>query len=94
MVFVYILASASRNALCTGSTRDLRQRVELHRAGAANAHTAKYRIHRLVYFEVHATLAGALTRERRVKRWRRAWKDELIASINPEWRDLTMEIPY
>ena len=92
--FTYILASRSHNALYVGSARDLRRRVEQHRAGVVEAHTAKYRIHKLVWFEVHDTLEAALIRERRIKRWRRAWKDELIASVNPGWRDLAVEIPY
>ncbi|MEM6677198.1 MAG: GIY-YIG nuclease family protein [Pseudomonadota bacterium] len=93
--YVYILCSRSRsrNALYTGSARDLRRRVEQHRANAVDAHTARYRIHRLVYFEMHDRLDEALLRERRVKRWHRAWKEDLINSVNPEWRDLSMEIP-
>ena len=92
--FTYILASRSHNALYVGSARDLRRRVEQHRAGAVEAHTAKYRIHKLVWFEVHDTLEAALIRERRIKHWRRTWKEELIASVNPGWRDLAVEIPY
>ncbi|MEO0823936.1 MAG: GIY-YIG nuclease family protein [Pseudomonadota bacterium] len=92
--FMYILASASRNALYVGASRDLRQRVEQHRAGGVEAHSATYRIDRLIYFEAHDSLEDALTRERRVKRRHRAWKEELIATLNPEWRDLAMEIPY
>ena len=91
--YVYILCSRSTNALYVGVTRDLRVRVEQHRAGAVKAHTKKYRIHRLIYFETHETLDEARTRERRIKRWRRAWKEELIASVNANWRDLSMEIP-
>ena len=91
--FTCILCSASRNALHIGSARDLRRRVEQHRAGSVEAHTAKYRIHRPVWFETHETLGMALLRERRIKRWKRRWKDELIASVNPGWRDLVDEIP-
>ena len=92
--FTYMLASRSHNALYVGSARDLRRRVAQHRAGAVEAHTAKYRIHKLVWFETHDTLEAALIRERRIKRWRRAWKEDLIASVNPGWRDLAVEIPY
>ena len=94
MFFVYILASRSRNAIYVGMCRDLRRRLEQHRARAVEAHTAKYRVDILVYFEVHQTLEEALVRERRIKRWRRAWKDEMIASVNPTWRDLSIDIPY
>jgi len=92
--YVYILCSASRNALYVGVARDLRARVHQHRIGAVDSHTARYRIHRLIYFEAHDTLESALLREKRVKRWRRDWKERLIASVNPDWRDLSMEIPY
>lgn len=92
--FTYMLASRSHNALYVGSARDHRRRVAQHRAGAVEAHTAKYRIHKLVWFETHDTLEAALIRERRIKRWRRKWKEELIASVNPGWRDLAVEIPY
>ena len=92
--FVYILVSRSGNALYVGSTRGLRQRLQQHRAGTVGAHTRKYRIHKLVYFEVHDTLEMALVREKRIKRWQRKWKEDLIESVNPTWRDLVFEIPY
>ncbi len=92
--FVYILVSASGNALYTGTTRDLRRRLEQHQAGITGAHTQKYRIKKLIYFEVHDTLEAALIRERRIKRWKRDWKIELIEFVNPGWRDLSPEIPY
>ena len=92
--FVYILVSRSGNALYVGSTRDLRQRLQQHRAGTVGARTRKYRIHKLVYFEVHDTLEMALVREKRIKRWQRKWKEDLIESVNPTWRDLVFEIPY
>ncbi len=91
--FVYILCSKSRNALYVGATRDLRRRVEQHRAGIVGSHTRKYRIRQLIYFETHETARAALERERRIKRWRRDWKEELIASVNPDWRDISMGIP-
>ena len=92
--FVYILVSASGNALYTGATRELRKRVNQHRVGNMGAHTQKYRIRKLVYFEMHETLEAALVREKRIKRWHRKWKIELIESVNPTWRDLATEIPY
>ena len=93
MYFVYMLASENRVHLYTGQTNDLRSRVEQHRAKAVDAWTAKHDVHRLVYFETHDTLRDSLLREQKLKRWRRAWKENLIESINPEWRDLTADIP-
>ncbi len=92
--WVYILASRPHGAIYIGATTTLRTRVEQHRAGAVRAHTRKYGIHTLVHFEAHDTLDAALAREQKLKRWRRAWKDALIAERNPEWRDLVCDIPF
>ena len=93
MYYVYIMASRPGGAIYIGMSNDLRRRVEEHRAGSALAHTAKYRIRTLVWFESHDTLEAALTRERQIKRWRRVWKDNLIMERNPQWQDLTGDIP-
>lgn len=91
--FVYILVSKSGNALYTGMTGDLRQRLEQLQLGNTGAHTLKYRTRHLVWFEVHDDMKQALLREKRIKRWRRAWKVELVNSFNPTWRDLSTQIP-
>ncbi len=91
--FVYILVSRSGNALYTGMTRDLRRRLDQHLNGQTGAHTRKYRHRKLVWFEEHDTLDQAFLREKRIKRWRRAWKLDLITAANPTWRDLAIEIP-
>ena len=92
-VFVYILASRPNGAIHVGAPTNLRQRVTQHRLGAVDAHTRKHRIRRLVDFEAHETLELALAREAKLKRWRRAWKDALIAQVNPMWRDMAGDIP-
>jgi putative endonuclease len=89
--FVYILASRPGGALYVGVTTDLSARLEQHRA-SVTGHTAKYGIHRLVHLESYAHLDDAQVRERRLKKWNRAWKIELIESGNPEWRDLIVDI--
>lgn len=89
--WVYIMASRPGGALYVGRTAHLRDRVEAHRAGLS-AHTAKYKIKTLVWFEPHEDFEASLKRERSLKRWRRAWKDALIMVSNPYWRDLTTEI--
>ena len=91
---VYILASRPRGAIYVGTTRDLPTRMEQHRLGTAGSHTRKYGITALVWFETHATAQDANDRERRLKRWRRAWKDALIGKSNPAWRDLTDNLGY
>ncbi len=91
--FVYILASRKNGAIYIGLARDLRQRMGQHRSGGISSHTKKYDIFTFVYFEIHETLEAALLRERRLKRWKRDWKDELIESVNPGWADLSEQIP-
>ena len=91
--WVYILASRPHGAIYIGATTNLRCRIEQHRAGAVRAHTRKYGIDTLVHFEAHDSLEAAQTREHKLKRWRRAWKDALIAQANPAWTDLTAEVP-
>jgi putative endonuclease len=90
--FIYIMASRPGGALYTGRTRNLRQQVEAHRAGY-HAHTAKYKIKGLVWFEYHVDFERSVKRERAIKRWRRAWKIALITKVNPGWRDLTALVP-
>ena len=92
--FVYILASRPGGALYVGSTMDLRRRVDQHRAEAFGGHTAKYGIKTLVWFEVHESPVDAFARERSIKRWLRTWKDQLIMEANPNWQDITAQIPY
>lgn len=94
MFHVYILASRNRSAIYIGSTDNLAQRIEQHRAGTALSHTTRYAIHRLVWFETHETREQALIRERRLKRWRRAWKAQLIEEGNPDWLDISDRIQH
>ena len=91
--FVYILASRPHGAIYIGAASDLRPWIEQHRMGSVDAHTKKYQIRTLVYFEQHDTVEAALIREKQLKRWLRAWKDELIGKHNPRWRDITDQIP-
>lgn len=90
----YIMSCASNTAIYIGATGDLQKRVAQHRSGLGSEHTSKYRIRKLVYFETFETLPEAIARERKLKRWRRDWKDQLIAEVNPAWRDLAMETAF
>lgn len=92
--FTYILAQRPHGPIYVGSARDLRQRVEQHRTGNGSVHTSKYKIYTLVWFEKHARVQDAISRERQIKPWKRVWKDALIEEINPEWRDLCDQIPF
>ena len=89
---VYILASKRNGTLYVGVTSDLGGRVWQHRSSAVDGFTRHYHVHRLVFAEFHQTMADAILRERRIKKWRRAWKLELIESQNPQWRDLYEEL--
>ena len=85
---VYILASRRNGTLYTGVTADLARRVWQHRSNAVAGFVRDYSVYRLVFAEFHETMADAILREKRIKKWRRAWKLELIEKMNPEWTDL------
>ncbi len=90
----YIMACASNTAIYIGVTGNLSQRIAQHRLGAGSVHTAKYRIRKLVHVETYETLPEAIARERQLKRWRRDWKNQLIARANPGWRDIAMDASF
>jgi putative endonuclease len=85
---VYILASNPHGILYTGVTSDLWNRMYDHVAGTFEGFTKKYGVKTLVYFEFHQSMNDAITREKRIKEWKRAWKIRLILGFNPEWLDL------
>ena len=85
---VYITASQTRGTLYTGLTNDIARRMMEHREGKADGFTAKHGVRRLVHIETYPTIAEAIAREKRLKRWRRAWKIALIEEHNPDWHDL------
>jgi putative endonuclease len=89
---VYILANKPYGTLYVGVTSNLAQRIEGHRSGVIEGFTKRYCIERLVYFELHEAMYEAILREKRIKRWNRAWKLELIEKSNPTWRDLSGEV--
>ena len=85
---VYLLASRRDGALYLGVTSNLPKRVWEHRNHFVDGFTTKYGIRRLVWFERHETMESAIAREKSIKKWKRAWKIELIEAMNPEWCDL------
>jgi putative endonuclease len=89
---VYILANRRNGTLYIGVTSDLSRRVWEHRADCVEGFSKRYAVHRLVYAEFHPTMNEAILREKRIKKWRRAWKLGLIEQANPTWRDLYDEI--
>ena len=85
---VYILASKRNGTLYIGVTSDLAKRVWEHRNGITGGFTEKYSVHILVYYELFDDMISAITREKQLKKWRRAWKVELIEKSNRGWEDL------
>jgi putative endonuclease len=90
--FVYILASRRNGTLYVGVTDDLVRRVYEHKNDLVEGFSQKYGVHRLVHFEVCEDIRAAIEREKRVKKWNRQWKIELIEKSNPEWNDLYLSI--
>jgi len=88
---VYILASRRNGTLYVGVTSNLASRIEAHRSGVAGGFTKTYGVKTLVYFEPHTDMYQAIQREKRIKKWNRAWKIALIERSNPNWRDLADE---
>ena len=91
---VYLLASGFHGTLYTGVTSDLPGRIWQHREEITKGFTSHYGVKRLVWFEVHETMEGAIRREKSIKRWRRQWKIELIEKENPTWRDLAEDFGF
>jgi putative endonuclease len=89
---VYILASKPNGTLYVGVTSDLVKRCWEHKNDPVDGFTRRYGVHRLAYFELHADMISAITREKQLKKWNRAWKLRLIQKHNPHWQDLWQEI--
>jgi putative endonuclease len=85
---VYILASQRNGTLYTGVTSDLVQRVWQHKNEIVEGFTKKYGVDKLVYYEWHEDMENAILREKRIKKWNRAWKLRIIEEMNPNWDDL------
>lgn len=86
--YVYILTSKKNTVLYTGITNDLVKRVYEHKQNLISGFTKKYNVHKLVYYEQYNDVYEAITREKRIKEWKRQWKIELIEKSNPNWKDL------
>ena len=87
--YVYILTNKNHTVLYTGVTRDLIRRVYEHKNHAdPNSFTAKYKVHKLVYFEETSDVKAAIEREKQIKSWSRDRKTDLIFQVNPRWVDL------
>tara|TARA_R110000868_G_scaffold30212_13_gene112040 strand:- start:708 stop:1001 length:294 start_codon:yes stop_codon:yes gene_type:complete len=86
--FVYILASARNGTLYVGVTNDLQRRIWEHKSGAIEGFTKRYSVHHLVWFDETSDVNAAIAYEKKIKRWPRAYKLNIIEQMNPQWRDL------
>jgi len=86
--YVYILASRKNGTLYVGVTGNLLARIKQHKDGSASKFTKMYGVNRLVYFDETDCISDAVSTEKRLKKWNRAWKIRLIEERNPDWDDL------
>ncbi len=85
---VYVLANKPRGTLYIGVTSDLVARIWQHKNDLAVGFSKQYKIHFLVYYEMHATMLEAISKEKQLKKWNREWKIKLVDGFNENWTDL------
>ena len=89
---VYIITNKNNTVLYVGVTSDLKKRVWEHKKKLVDGFTKKYNINKLVYFESCDSMEQAIEREKRIKKWNRQWKVEMIEDKNPNWKDLYLDL--
>ena len=92
MYYVYIMASQKNGTIYIGVTNDIIRRTYEHREGQLTGFSQKYRVKHLVHYEEFQDIHDAIQREKRLKKWNRAWKIQLIETQNPDWRDLWFDL--
>jgi len=90
--YVYILTNKPQRVLYIGVTNNLIRRVYEHRQKLTKGFSSKYNLTILVYYEIFDDINNALQREKRLKKWNRPWKIELIENNNPQWSNLYKSI--
>lgn len=88
----YILTNKKKTVLYTGVTSNLYARVHDHKNGQGSVFTKKYKCTILLYYEFSGTMEEAIHREKRIKKYSRAWKENLINAVNPLWDDLFSQV--
>ena len=87
--YVYIITNKRDGVLYIGLTKDLKRRIYQHKNKVhPSTFSARYNLNKLVYFEEYKNESEAKLREKRMKKWNRAWKIELIEKMNSDWKDL------
>ena len=90
--YVYMMANKNNNVLYIGVTNNLIRRVYEHKKGMIDGFTKKYNCHKLVWFQQADDVTTAITQEKKMKKWKREYKKNVIREINPEWKDLYDEL--
>ena len=88
LYYVYILANRYNGTLYVGVTNDLKRRIYEHKNNLVKGFTSKYKVDKLVYYEHTNNIVSAIEREKKLKRWKRQWKIDLIEKDNPRWEDM------
>ena len=89
---VYIMTNYENTTLYIGVTSNLQRRVWEHKNKVVKGFTEKYNINKLVYYEITDSIKSAIIREKQLKNWHRDWKINLIKEINPEFKDLSLDL--
>ncbi len=89
--YVYILTNWNNQVIYVGVTNDLERRVSEHKNRLVEGFTRKYNVNKLVYYEHGTDVHAAIAREKEIKKWRREKKNKLVMTLNPEWKDLSLE---
>ena len=90
--YVYILTNKNDTVLYVGVTNDLQRRISEHRSRQCSGFSKSYNLNKLVYYETFLQMKVAIQLEKRIKKWNRSWKNELINQLNPTWIDLSTKI--
>ena len=89
--FVYILTNENNRVMYVGVTNNLQRRLYEHKDGVIEGFTKTYNEHKLVYYETSLDVRAAITREKQLKGWTRAKKNALVETMNPQWKDLSLD---
>ena len=92
VAYVYFTTNGNNNVLYIGVTTNLTRRIAEHKAKVLKGFTRKYNCDKLVYYEEYLSIMDAISREKQLKNWKREWKNALVVSANPEWKDFSEEI--
>ena len=90
--YVYIMTNKHNSVLYTGVTNDLQRRAYQHRTGQGGGFTSRYKVVKLVYYEMTGDVSAALAREKQIKAGSRQGKIDLVEGMNPDWLDLYDEL--